>query len=365
MVLWADGRWRGGFTAAPGSKVMAVTRAEGATAVVTCRGSRCERRTWTNDAFGPAEAAPRTGAQRPASRLGGWRIEYSALIGPAGQRLHPTTALGGKTCATRFTLLGDAEAPFAVCSQWTARSLHHVVNGHLVTLVQPWATLWTNNGPLVHAGAGCEPCLVTLEGILVRGGGRWAAYPMSDGALAAATRGDTPDGTTPPLPAPNVAIARDGDFVSLGFGARAWTWEDGWVSGHRDGAWAERIAALDWEAGAKAYALADGLMVVDGGFVKLRRWERFLPENAPPSGFADVHGVAADDVLHVRAGPHAAAGALSELQPDARCVSLLDATSRLAGRPWQAVALADGRRGWVNAQYLQATAGCGARGPGG
>jgi hypothetical protein len=358
VALWADGEWRGGFTVASGSTVAAVTRAAGATTVVTCHGNRCEQRTWTPDGFGPATPAPRTKAHKGVSRLGDWHVEYASLLGPAGLRLHPTTALAQKSCATEFTLYGDAEAPFAVCRQWTAQSLHHVVNGHLVTLSQPWDTLWVNAGPLVRAGAGCEPCLVTLEGILVHGEGRWDVYPMSSDAWRAATP-DTVEPDFPPLQAPPVTIARDGDFVSLGFGERVWTWEDGWVRGKRDGAWAEPVKALPWADDAHAYALPDALLVLDHRYLKLRSWERFLPDDAAPKGFADVKGVASDDVLHVRSGPHAAAPALADLQPDARCVPVLDATSKLSGQPWRAVALPDGRRGWVNTKYLRAAEGCG------
>ena len=122
----------------------------------------------------------------------------------------------------------------------------------------------------------------------------------------------------------------------------------------------DRAMTADRRSRLPARLLPAALLVDDRRYVKRRPWERFLPADAGPAGFADVKGVASDDVLHVRIGPHARAAMLTDLQPDAHCVALLDATSKLSGQSWQAVVLADGRRGWVNRKYLGKAEGCGA-----
>ncbi len=356
VALWADGRWRGGFTAGEGSEVVGLARIDSVVQVLTCLAARCERREWTAEGFGPPEKAsvPRA-APKATSRLGDWRIEYSTLIHAdeegAELRLRPTTALGGSQCATRFEMLGDAEAPFAVCTQHTSRSLHHVEGGRLVTLVEPWATTWVNAGAAVHHGAGCEPCLVTVDGVLSFYDRRWEVVPMSTEASAASIRYDIP---------PEMAIARDGGHLSLLLGDRVWTWSDAWASTSRIGPWARRISSFAWgTTGSLAYPTPDALVVLGGGNqFEFRPWRSHLPEGAARAGFAYVHDVAADDILNVRAGPHAASASLAELAPDARCVRLLESTSRLAGRSWQAIELPDGRRGWVNASYVRPDPDC-------
>jgi SH3-like domain-containing protein len=74
--------------------------------------------------------------------------------------------------------------------------------------------------------------------------------------------------------------------------------------------------------------------------------------------FASVKGVAAGDVLNARIGPHAAAALVAALPPDTRCVRMLNATSEVSGQKWQAIALADGQRGWVNWRCLAADPSC-------
>lgn len=370
VALWADGRWQGGFTAAPGSRVVEVDRVDEAIGVTTCLERRCERREWAGAAFGPPVKAP--GSRREPkrlSRLGDWRIEYATLIHEDGEgnevRLRPTTALGGTGCATRFHLLaGDADAPFVVCSQHTTRSLHRVDGGRLVTLAEPWATTWVTGDAVVHQGAGCEPCLATTQGILSRHDERWEVIPMScEANCASQSSVEASDREWTGLPRPETSMARDGDTLSLGLGVRAWTWDGAWAASSRAGPWAERLSGFEWEPRVQAYPTPDSLLLVGGGSdFKFRRWTSFLPADAAPAGFAYVHGVAADDILHVRAGPHAASASLAELAPTARCVGLLDATSRLSGRKWQAIALADGRRGWVNTTYVRPDPDCG---PGG
>lgn len=356
ITLWADGRWQGGFTSAPESKLVGIAREHGAIQVVTCRGRRCEQRDWTGEGFAPPKATsgPRA-APKWTSRVGDWRIEFSTLIHEDEQgeelRLKPSTVLGGRQCATQFKILGDAEAPFVVCRQHTAQSLHHVEGGRLVTLIEPWATTWTNGGAAVHFGAGCEPCLVTAEGILVGRSEGWEVVRMSsDAAFPPGSDWESP---------PTASIARDGDQLSLQVGSRVWTRTDAWEPSTRAGPWATRISPFPWNGDLQAYPTPDALVVLGRGEeFRFRRWNSFLPSGASRAGFAQVHGVAADDTLNVRAGPHSASAALAELAPDARCVRLLEATSRLARSTWQAIELADGRRGWVNATYLRPDVAC-------
>ncbi len=359
VALWADGQWLGAFSATHGTRVASVTRERDTLGIVTCVERRCERRDWSGDRFGPPFRVASAPKQTRARRLGEWRIEYSTLISPAGAKLRPRSELGQRSCATEFYLVGDEDSPFAVCRQYTSQSLHHVVNGELVTLVQPWATGWVNAGPAVHLGAGCEPCFATQDGLLVHHAGRWEIADMSIEALEAGTpRGPPYDGGG--MTVPGVSIARD-DQLQVGVGGKAWTWNgSGWERSRRDGPWAGRLQGFRWDEDTLAFATPDALyLVADGGSrLRYRRWERFLPAEAVETSFASVKGVAAADVLNARIGPHAAAALVAALPPDTRCVRLLDATSEVSGQKWQAIALADGRRGWANGRYLAADPSC-------
>ena len=359
VALWADGRWRGGFLDRPGVEVRAVERVEGGVRVVTCGERACEGRTFAAGRFTEASAEQGPPAPpRTTQRIGAWQVDYSTLVrtGDRPLRLRPVTVLGGEQCATAFGVLGDAEHPFALCRQYTSPSLHHVVGERLVTLVQPWATAWAPLPAVVFEGAGCAPCVATHQGILVRSADGWSVLPMFR-RESPSPQGDADRSTVSAgwytAPALKLALhagrvyAASVDGATLAWGGAAWT------AASYAGPWAREVGGTEGGESRVLHATTDALLALGGsdGFA-WRSWESFLPARPSTDGHAQVHGVAADDVLNVRAGPNAASAVLGALAPDARCVTTLVVEAPRDAPGWRAVALADGTRGWVSSRYV-------------
>jgi SH3-like domain-containing protein len=174
------------------------------------------------------------------------------------------------------------------------------------------------------------------------------------------------------VPMPDHAVGDHGTWMR--WADRRWRWnDDTWVEDDGDAtAWATRAPRIEIDpkrpprelafgAGdeVQAFSTPDTLVVVrDGNDLLLRAWDRFLATDAAVAGTADVRGVALDDTLNVRAGPHSAARIVATLSPGARCVRVLEGASTLSGARWEPVETADGTRGWVNAKFLHRNTAC-------
>lgn len=363
FAVWSKGEWVASFVDEPSSKAARVTRMPDGTLALSVCGRTCRTRTLgAGGTSAPVEVPRISPLPQSQDRIAPWWVRSLRIhrrVSDVTEHFDlRTLSSSTNPCGNGLSIVGDARAPFASCSIYTASSLHHFDGTRFTAIVEPWSTGWAPNAQAVYEGAGCAPCFIS-ETILWRDSAGWhQAAPPPGLSVSHLPVRDVPTLSVAVIAPGALAISVAG--VSHALVGGAWHPHSEQIVGAirgtqlRVGSERPDRALLSVAPHTRGFATPSWLVLTDEkNGVAVKAWADFLDPNAQPAGVVDVIGVAADDVLRVRRGPHASSPEVGSLAANAKGIKVLSAAQKLSGQTWRAVVLDDGTRGWVNGRYLR------------